>query len=235
MSVRVLFSFGTVALGIFSVLLFDGSVRTIATLAVTLWFFLAGLRVFPGKRHIPLLTVPLLIPMVLSFSSASSHLWEKSLMHVDALVLILMMGASIVVAVRLSHVHHPFLFHHSDASKDLEHATWLVAGVYGCVVIWLSAHALFPESTDAGTLIAVLVYLFLASFAHMVGRLTRARWQHGIALALLGLALSLLCTIELGRFTPLGVPLLFFTIALVIVGLIWLEYDTFIRRPWWKR
>jgi hypothetical protein len=178
MPVLFLFIVGACALGTITIATLDGPTRTMAVFVEALWFFMAGRHMFHTVRQIPLLVAPFIVPILLSVSSVSSPAWRTGLLHEDALVLGVAITVLVVVATYLSHMRRSLFSMHMDTLIDIEHTTWIGAGLYAVVFVWLVSHALVPEDAESGTLIAVSVYLFVASLLYAVARATNTFTHH---------------------------------------------------------
>jgi hypothetical protein len=187
MPVLFLFIVGACALGTITIATLEGPTRTMAVFIEALWFFMVGRHMFHTVRQIPLLVAPFIVPVMLSLSSVSSPLWRTGLLHEDALVLSVAIVVFVVVAMHLSHMRRSLFSMHMDTLVDIEHTAWIGAGLYAIAFVWLVSHALVPEDTESGTLIAVSVYLFVASLLYAVVRATntfahRAWWKRPLSL-----------------------------------------------------
>lgn len=234
MSVLFLFITGALVLGMTTTALFEGPTRTVAVLVEALWVCVVGRHMLRSSTYIPVLAAPLLVPVVLSLSSVSSPAWRTGLVHGDALVLVLMIVASVLVALHFSQLHTSLFSLHKETLVDLEHTAWIVAGIYGLVLVWLSSHALVPTNANQGTLIAVLAYIFVASLFYMIARVTRARWQHATAATLAGLAVSLLFILEPSRMSTWEISTAILVVGSMLASVAWLERDMLLKRAWWN-
>jgi hypothetical protein len=172
MPVLFLFILGASALGGATIVMLDGPTRTMVVFIEALWVFVMGRHMFHTVRQVPLLVAPLIVPIVLSFSSVGSPAWGTGLIHADALVLCVAIVVCTVIALQLSYMRRSLFSSHMDTLIDVEHTTWIVTGLYAITFVWLLSHALVPGDAESGTLIAISVYLFVASLMYSVARVT---------------------------------------------------------------
>jgi uncharacterized membrane protein len=219
---------GITYLGAATAIELDGPVLAIVMLAEASAVLVLALSITREVRHIPLYALPFAVPILLSFLSISSSAWHKGVVHGDALVLLLMIAAFMLFALHFDHmyarVEKP---EDKEALRDAEHASWMAAGAYMIVFVWLFSHAVFRESTDMGTLLALLLYTFAALVAYMVGRITHERWQRRVAVFLIGIVLLDLLFVEVWKMSTTGKTVTFLLVGALLLGTAWLERNTF--------
>jgi hypothetical protein len=174
MPVLFLFIIGASALGLTTIAMLDGSTRTMVLFIEALWVFVVGRHMFHTVRQVPILVAPLIVPIALSLSSVGSPAWRTGLIHEDALVLCVAIVVCTVIALQLSHMRRSLFSSHMDTLIDVEHTAWITTGLYAITFVWLLSHALVPGDAESGTLIAISVYLFVASLLYSVARVTNA-------------------------------------------------------------
>ncbi len=209
---------GVVLLGVATAIELDGPSLTIAATIETALVLWLGYRITGNVRAVPILALPSIIPILMSFESMGSYAWGSSygcsefmakssapcttslywyerLFHADAFVLFFITIVMTLLGC-FFYVERVRLAEEARARvKTITTVLWSIAGVYTAILVWLVAHAIFVG--DEGTTTALVVYAVAGSLFYMVGRANGKRWQRVIAGLLLGFVVLHLVFVEM--------------------------------------
>jgi hypothetical protein len=212
---------GILFIGVATALQLDGPALTIAFILESLVVLIVGYRVTGNAKTIPVLALPTIIPILLSFGSMDSYSWRDSIVHEDSLVLVLM----ILSAVGLGQYFMSMRLNESESERALllsfTRVTGTIASLYGIVYVWLASHALFGD--EFGLIVALLVYIAVGSALYLSGKRTGEKWKRVIGGVLIGLTsayLLLVAGMILGTF---GRVVAYVVIGVVLVSVAWHE------------
>jgi hypothetical protein len=212
---------GAVLLATATAIELEGPELTIAFIFEALVVLLVGYLITKKAQSVPMLALPMLIPIILSFSSMDSYLWKDSILHEHSLVLVLMIVSTVWVnrffmRVRLNEVEEGRV-----VLAGFSNVAGFVSAFYGIVYIWLASHALFTD--DAGTIVALFVYIGVGSQLYLSGKKMGIRWKRIVGATLIGITsayLLLVAGMILGTF---GRIVAYMVIGVVLVSVAWHE------------
>jgi len=215
-------SVGVLLLGSATAVELDGPTLTIAFIIESLAVLVVGHYVSRQARLLPVLAIPSLLPILLSFESMSSYQWQGTLLNEDSLVVALMIVAGVLVEryVRSARLNEPS----EDVRAKLDvfaNLAGMVASLYGIAYVWLGSIALFGD--EFGIIVALFVYIVIGSALYLSGKKTGTKWKRVIGGILIGVTsayLLLVAGMILGTF---GRIIAYMIIGIVLVGVAWHE------------
>jgi len=219
---------GVVLLGVATALELEGPALAVAAIveaALVLWF---GYRITGTARNIPVLCIPSVIPVLLSFSSMAARAWQDDIFHEDAFVLVMMVlttaGVGALFRERVRHVRK------EDQGVMYATATVLfsVSAIYTAILIWLGAGALFGP--DSGVMVALIVYTFVAALLFIVSHDSGVRWQRVGAIALTAFVVGRLLLVDVWDMDLGPRVVTFLVTGVVLMFVAWLERRSLLRK-----
>ncbi|KKS28612.1 MAG: hypothetical protein UU89_C0032G0005 [Parcubacteria group bacterium GW2011_GWC2_42_11] len=215
-------SVGVLLLGSATAIELDGPTLTIAFIIESLAVLVIGHYVSKQARLLPILAIPTIIPIFLSFESMDSYAWNISIFHEDSLVLALMIIAGVLVEryVKYARLNEP----DEEVRKKLSFFSNIAgagASLYGIAYVWLGSKALFGY--ENGIIVALFVYIVIGSALYLSGKKTGVKWKKVIGGILIGITsayLLLVAGMILGTF---GRIVAYMVIGVVLVGVAWHE------------
>lgn len=212
---------GVLFIGVATALQLDGPALTIAFILESLVVLVVGYQVTGKAETIPMLAIPTIIPILLSFSSMDSYFWHNSIVHEDSFVLLLM----ILSAVGLGQYFVTMRLNASESERALllsfSRVTGTIASLYGIVYVWLASQALFGD--EFGLIVALFVYIAVGSALYLSGKHTGEKWKRvigGIMIGLTSVYLLFVAGMILGVF---GRVIAYVVIGVVLVSVAWHE------------
>ncbi|HCC05395.1 TPA: hypothetical protein DEP58_03785 [Patescibacteria group bacterium] len=218
-------SVGVLLLGSATAVELDGPTLTIAFILESLAVLILGFHVTKKPSLLPILAIPSIVPILLSFESMDASLWSKwstGIYHDDSLVLALMILSGVLVVRYVLYMRSK---EQDEVVRDkllfFSNLAGTVASLYGIVYVWLCSKALFGE--EYGVIIALILYIIIGSTLYLNGKKTGEKWKRVVGGALIGITsvyLLFLTGTILGVF---GRVVAYTVIGVVLIGVAWHE------------
>lgn len=213
---------GVVLLGVATALQLDGPSLTIAYIFESLVIIFVGYRISRKASLIPVLAIPALVPMMLSFGSMNTYLWKDSIVHEDSLVLILIMlsGLGLAQFFRTERLNEQ-----NEEERNLlayfSNALTTITSLYGIVYVWLASYALFGE--EFGIIVSLFVYIGIGSALYTLGKRTGQKWKRRIGATLIGITSAYLLLVGGSLLGQFGRIIAYMVIGVVLISVAWHE------------
>lgn len=234
---------GVVYLGVATAIELEGPTLAIASIIEAFLVLWVGYRIVGKIHNVPVLAIPCVVPILLSFESIGSRAWRgwdssmydsrfgyesniptwyDKMFHADAFVLVFLIAVLILVGIlfyqermRLGETERVF-------AKKIAQVAWVVAGLYGAILTWLISHALFVGQ-DTGTMTALLVYTLVAVGFYSAHRVTGDMWKRHVATAFTIFVTARLLLVEAWNMDLGERVVVFLVVGVALAGVAWLE------------
>ncbi len=162
------------------------------------------------------LAAPLLIwPIVLSFTSMTSHTWATSVLHKDFLVL-LILGITLL-GLGLFFLRQAKGTKEEKDSKSIDAILLVIGSAFVYIVLWLSLHTIFQNDSYA-VMISLIVYVIIGLAAYFYGLSNEKRGLRIYGGALIGFVVLRLLLIDVWKMELSGRIITFFLVGALLVG-----------------
>jgi uncharacterized membrane protein len=216
---------GVALLGTATSIQLSGPALTIAFTLEAAVVALVGQYVTRRADLMPILVVPMMIPIFLSFESMNGYLWQHTILNEHAAVLLTLMAALACIGAYAGDTMRRVTGVDADTLRGVTRVAWIVTGLYVLVFTWLAIHAL-AQSDDTGTMLTLLVYTLAASYLFVAAKLSGSEWQRATSIGLFMFVVARLLLIEVWNMALAGRVVTFLMIGALLIAVAWLERST---------
>ncbi|MEO5635309.1 MAG: DUF2339 domain-containing protein, partial [Candidatus Paceibacterota bacterium] len=190
------------------------------TIAFTMEVLLLVICVFALTKNIKATTATawlFVVPLLLSFSSATAYLSSKELLSKDFFVLILI-TISLISAGRIITSFYDYLGSKNKEEANAGSVLVVIGTLYAGFIIWQFIHILMIDIPDIATMTTLIIFTILGLTAYFIGLYGNDMARRTYGMALLGFVVVRLLLIDVWHMELFGRVITFVAIGILLMS-----------------